>query len=158
MLAHENELAAPILEFLHHHGDVRLLGKPHVRDNDRAPTIAFKPLRQSSRELARRLQDSGIGTEHGNFYAHRLISDLGIDPEDGVVRLSLVHYGNHSEVERILTALDAALNQAIIDQMKHGKTTLIEAMINQELGEPFRRDAMKKPVVVAGIDPADMAD
>jgi sulfoacetaldehyde acetyltransferase len=37
--------------------------------------------------------------------------------------------------------------------MKHGKTTLIEAMINQELGEPFRRDAMKKPVAVAGIDP-----
>ena len=33
---------------------------------------------------------------------------------------------------------------------------LIEAMINQELGEPFRRDAMKKPVEVAGIDPNDM--
>jgi hypothetical protein len=40
--------------------------------------------------------------------------------------------------------------------MKRGKTTLIEAMINQELGEPFRRDAMKKPVSVAGIDPSDM--
>ena len=35
-------------------------------------------------------------------------------------------------------------------------TTFIEAMINQELGEPFRRDAMKKPVQVAGIDKADM--
>jgi len=33
---------------------------------------------------------------------------------------------------------------------------LIEAMINQELGEPFRRDAMKKPVEVAGISAADM--
>ncbi len=49
-----------------------------------------------------------------------------------------------------------ALNKAIEDQMKHGKTTLIEAMINQELGEPFRRDAMKKPVAVAGINRADM--
>ena len=39
---------------------------------------------------------------------------------------------------------------------KAGKTTLIEAMINQELGEPFRRDAMKKPVAVAGISKADM--
>jgi sulfoacetaldehyde acetyltransferase len=28
-------------------------------------------------------------------------------------------------------------------------------MLNQELGEPFRRDAMKKPVMVAGIDPKD---
>lgn len=51
--------------------------------------------------------------------------------------------------------LTDALNQAIKDQMA-GKTTLIEAMINQELGEPFRRDAMKNPVAVAGIDPADM--
>jgi sulfoacetaldehyde acetyltransferase len=52
--------------------------------------------------------------------------------------------------------LTTALDKAIEDQMKHGKTTLIEAMINQELGEPFRRDAMKKPVAVAGIDSADM--
>ena len=49
-----------------------------------------------------------------------------------------------------------ALAKAVDDQMKHKKTTLIEAMINQELGEPFRRDAMKKPVAVAGIDPGDM--
>ena len=52
--------------------------------------------------------------------------------------------------------LTQALHRAIEDQMKHGKTTLIEAMINQELGDPFRRDAMKKPVQVAGIDRADM--
>ncbi len=49
-----------------------------------------------------------------------------------------------------------ALAKAIDDQMNHGKTTLIEAMINQELGEPFRRDAMKKPVAVAGISASDM--
>jgi sulfoacetaldehyde acetyltransferase len=40
--------------------------------------------------------------------------------------------------------------------MEHNRTTLIEALINQELGEPFRRDAMKKPVAVAGIAAADM--
>jgi sulfoacetaldehyde acetyltransferase len=55
-----------------------------------------------------------------------------------------------------MDGLTKALSKAIDDQMKHGKTTLIEAMINQELGEPFRRDAMKKPVKVAGIDKADM--
>ena len=59
-------------------------------------------------------------------------------------------------VARTMEELTAALNQAIKDQMENGKTTLIEAMINQELGDPFRRDAMKKPVAVAGIDPADM--
>ncbi|MEL6913886.1 MAG: sulfoacetaldehyde acetyltransferase [Pseudomonadota bacterium] len=59
-------------------------------------------------------------------------------------------------VVRTMEELSEALATAIADQMQHGMTTLIEAMINQELGEPFRRDAMKKPVVVAGIDRADM--
>jgi cysteine desulfurase family protein (TIGR01976 family) len=109
ILQHENSLAAPLLEFIHHHADLHLLGKSHTRDNDRAPTIAFKPLRQSSESLTHKLQDAGIGSEHGNFYAHRLITDLGIDVDDGVVRLSLVHYGNQHDVNRILQALDAAL-------------------------------------------------
>ncbi len=56
---------------------------------------------------------------------------------------------------RTMDELTAALTQAIEDQ-KNGITTLIEALINQELGEPFRRDAMTKPVQVAGINPADM--
>jgi len=37
-----------------------------------------------------------------------------------------------------------------------GITTFIEVVLNQELGEPFRRDAMKTPVVVAGINRGDM--
>ena len=52
-------------------------------------------------------------------------------------------------------ALTAALNKAIDDQAK-GITTFIEVILNQELGEPFRRDAMKKPVAVAGIERSDM--
>ncbi|MBR2686678.1 MAG: sulfoacetaldehyde acetyltransferase [Aquamicrobium sp.] len=51
--------------------------------------------------------------------------------------------------------LTEALGKAIDDQAK-GVTTFIEVILNQELGEPFRRDAMKKPVPVAGIDGADM--
>ncbi|MFD9902426.1 sulfoacetaldehyde acetyltransferase [Mesorhizobium sp. NPDC059025] len=51
--------------------------------------------------------------------------------------------------------LTEALARAIDDQGK-GVTTFIEVILNQELGEPFRRDAMKKPVPVAGIEAADM--
>ena len=64
--------------------------------------------------------------------------------------------GLQGVVARTMDELRDALSKAIEDQMKHKKTTLIEAMINQELGEPFRRDAMKKPVAVAGIDAKDM--
>ena len=53
--------------------------------------------------------------------------------------------------------LTEALSSAITDQMQNNTTTLIEILLNQELGEPFRRDAMKKPVRVAGISKDDMA-
>ena len=49
-----------------------------------------------------------------------------------------------------------ALAKAVDAQMNDGVTTFIEVLLNQELGEPFRRDAMKKPVSVAGISQADM--
>jgi sulfoacetaldehyde acetyltransferase len=55
-----------------------------------------------------------------------------------------------------MEGLTEALAQAIDDQMQHNQTTFIEVLLNQELGEPFRRDAMKKPVRVAGINKADM--
>ena len=48
-----------------------------------------------------------------------------------------------------------AIKQSCEDQKK-GITTFIEVILNQELGEPFRRDAMKKPVKVAGIKKSDM--
>jgi sulfoacetaldehyde acetyltransferase len=51
--------------------------------------------------------------------------------------------------------LTEALRKSCEDQAT-GMTTFIEVILNQELGEPFRRDAMKKPVVVAGIKREDM--
>ncbi len=58
-------------------------------------------------------------------------------------------------VVRTQAELTSNLREACAAQAK-GVTTFIEVILNQELGEPFRRDAMKKPVVVAGIDPKDM--
>ena len=42
------------------------------------------------------------------------------------------------------------------ENQKKNITTFVEVILNQELGEPFRRDAMKKPVQVAGINKSDM--
>ena len=58
---------------------------------------------------------------------------------------------------KTMDELTTMLNQAIKDQMENNITTLIEVILNQELGDPFRRDAMKKPVAVAGISASDMA-
>ncbi len=55
-----------------------------------------------------------------------------------------------------MDGLTDALRTAIKEQMENNTTTFIEAVLNQELGEPFRRDAMKTPVQVAGISRSDM--
>jgi sulfoacetaldehyde acetyltransferase len=86
-------------------------------------------------------EDNFIGTELGDK-----VSYAGIAQACGLQGVQA----------RTMDELTAALHTAVEDQMKHGKTTLIEAMINQELGEPFRRDAMKNPVAVAGISADDM--
>ena len=57
---------------------------------------------------------------------------------------------------RTMEELTTELDKAIDAQMNDGKTVFIEVLLNQELGEPFRRDAMKAPVAVAGIDAKDM--
>jgi sulfoacetaldehyde acetyltransferase len=82
---------------------------------------------------------------------------VGTELNEGVSYSGIANAcGLKGVVARTMDELTAALAQAVVDQMENGITTLIEAMINQELGEPFRRDAMKNPVEVAGIDPNDM--
>ena len=54
--------------------------------------------------------------------------------------------------------LTEALRQAVDAQMRNEATTFIEVILNQELGEPFRRDAMKAPETVAGIEGQDMSE
>ena len=56
-----------------------------------------------------------------------------------------------------MNQLTEELDKAIKEQMLNNKTTFLEVVLNQELGEPFRRDAMKKPTQVAGVDLSDMA-
>ncbi|MBI5604974.1 MAG: sulfoacetaldehyde acetyltransferase [Deltaproteobacteria bacterium] len=64
--------------------------------------------------------------------------------------------GHEGLVAVTMDDLTQKLNVAIKAQMEEKKTTFIEVMTNQELGEPFRRDAMKTPVPVAGIEKSDM--
>ncbi len=86
-------------------------------------------------------QDNFVGTE--------------LDPDVSYAKIAEA-CGLKGVQVKTMDELTAALDKAVEDQMKHGVTTFIEALINQELGEPFRRDAMKAPVAVAGIDPKDM--
>ena len=45
-----------------------------------------------------------------------------------------------------LEDIGPVLNEAIRAQMEDRKTTVIEIMCTRELGDPFRRDALAKPI------------
>jgi cysteine desulfurase family protein (TIGR01976 family) len=106
--AHETALLQPLLDFLVQHPKVRLIGR--TRAADRAPTIAFTVQGQSSAAVASALADAGFGVGVGNFYAYRLVKALGIDPDDGAVRVSFVHYTSNDEIDRLLQELARCLN------------------------------------------------
>ena len=77
-----------------------------------------------------------------------------LDPELSYAKVA-VACGLKGVAVRTMEETTAAIKQSCEDQKK-GITTFIVVILNQELGEPFRRDAMKKPVKVAGINKADM--
>ena len=106
---HEQRLATQVLDYLRGRDDVRIIGRRDTRDAARASTIAFTSSTQSSKHIATRLAEFRIGCSSGHFYARRCVEALGIDPADGVVRISMVHYNTTSEVERLIAALDQVL-------------------------------------------------
>ena len=56
--------------------------------------------------LAKRLAAANLGVGAGNFYAYRLVKALGVDPDEGVVRTSFVHYTSRDDITRLISALD----------------------------------------------------
>ena len=77
-----------------------------------------------------------------------------LDPELSYAKIA-VACGLKGVAVKTMEETEAAIKQSCEDQKK-GITTFIEVILNQELGEPFRRDAMKKPVKIAGIKKEDM--
>ena len=77
-----------------------------------------------------------------------------LDPELSYAKIAEA-CGSKGVVVKSSNELTQAIKKGCDDQQK-GITTFIEVILNQELGEPFRRDAMKKPVEVAGINSSDM--
>jgi cysteine desulfurase family protein (TIGR01976 family) len=106
MRAHEVDLCQPLLDWLADRNDLRLIGP---RDADaRAPTVAVD-LHRDPEPVAAALGQQGIACWGGNFYAVRPLQGLGIDPDQGVLRLSFVHYTTRDDIDRLISALGRTL-------------------------------------------------
>lgn len=104
--AQEEHLCQPILDYLSARNDLRLIG-PRTA-NRRAPTIAVA-LDIPAEPVSAALAKHGVNCWAGDFYAGRPLAAMGVVPELGVLRLSMVHYTSGEDVARLLVALDKVL-------------------------------------------------
>jgi cysteine desulfurase family protein (TIGR01976 family) len=106
---YEEELAAPLIDFLKSKPNVRIIGLPTADRSRRMPTISFVVDGMKSDEITLAADRDQIGIRYGDFYAARLIDDLGLREQNGVVRASFVHYNTVEEVNRLVEVLDGTI-------------------------------------------------
>lgn len=106
MRAHEVDLLQPLLDRLVARNDLRLLGPSDAAR--RAPTVALA-LGRPAEPVAAHLAEFGIMAGGGDFYAQRPLEAMGVDPAQGVLRISFTHYTSSAEVEKLTEALDRVL-------------------------------------------------
>lgn len=96
-----------LLDYIAGKDALRLIGPAELEH--RNPTVSVVPAGKTPWELAERLGEKGILCGAGHFYSVRLIKALGIDPDLGVLRFSLVHYTSEQDVQRLATELEKLL-------------------------------------------------
>lgn len=95
MVAHEERLQGILLQFLAADDRVTIIGEPSARQELRVPVISFVVRGVKSQTLVEAVEArSAYGFRSGHMYSHRLLKDVcGLDDvDDGVVRVSLLHY------------------------------------------------------------------
>jgi len=102
----EEVLGEKFIEYLQTKSRVRIIGEPTADASLRVPTISFVVEGVKSDEIVAFVDSHHIGIRFGDFYAKKLIHDLGLDAQNGVVRVSLVHYNSLDEVNRLISALE----------------------------------------------------
>ena len=105
---HETAIGTRLLDYLGARNDTRIVGRRRAGP-DRVPTVSFKVRGRDSSAIVAAVDAHDLGIRFGDFHSRRLVERLGLSGEGGVVRVSLVHYTTMAEVDRLVTALDAAL-------------------------------------------------
>jgi len=78
---------------------------------------------------------------HVDFYSNRFLGVNLENPSFAAIAVAMGAEG--TRVERVADVGEAF--RAACKAQKDGKTTIVEMMCTRELGDPFRRDALKKP-------------
>ena len=105
----EEALSNRFLDFALAHPKLNLIGRATPTTINARRPFSFVIEGMASQDVAKALDEHGIACGAGDFYAPRVLEAIGIDPADGVVRCSMVHYNTLDEVDRLVKALDAII-------------------------------------------------
>ncbi|CAI7625588.1 unnamed protein product [Penicillium crustosum] len=112
MAEHEERLQQILLEFLASDSRVDVIGEPSASKELRVPVISFVVQGVDSQRLVEEVERrSAFGFRSGHMYSHRLLADIcGLhNVEDGVVRVSFLHYNTEAEVRGLVEVLREVL-------------------------------------------------
>jgi cysteine desulfurase family protein (TIGR01976 family) len=107
--AQENALVDRLLTYLRGRNDCRIIGHSANRDGTRIPTISFVVDGRDSAEICKAMDDHRIAIRFGDFHSRRLAEYLDLTQNNGMVRVSMVHYNTIEEIDRMTKALDMIL-------------------------------------------------
>jgi cysteine desulfurase family protein (TIGR01976 family) len=103
---HEQRLANTLLDYLKTKSSIRIIGHSNGDKEKRVPTISFIHEKFKSSEVVALVDNYRIGIRFGDFYAKKIIHDLGLEEKDGVIRVSMVHYNTQDEVQSLIRAFE----------------------------------------------------
>jgi cysteine desulfurase family protein (TIGR01976 family) len=104
--AHEATLTAALIEGLQQIDGVRIAGIVDPAGyGSRVPTVSFVHAHRSPDEIASALAQRNIFVWSGHNYALEIVRSLGIDEQQGVVRVGMAHYNTADEVAQIVRAV-----------------------------------------------------
>jgi len=107
---YEQELANHLLNYLNSNPNITVIGETSANKNLRVSTISFVHKNLNSQHIVEKVDAHDIGIRFGDFYAVELIDDLGLRQNNGVVRVSLVHYNTIDEIENLISIFKKELN------------------------------------------------
>lgn len=105
----EEKLASLLLDFLKTKKNVKIIGETTSSKKIRVPTVSFIVEGVNSNTIPVQVDKHKIAIRYGDFYARRLIESLGLLEQDGVIRVSMVHYNTVEEVNALIKVLDQIL-------------------------------------------------
>jgi selenocysteine lyase/cysteine desulfurase len=116
MVSHETTLQELLLRYLRGKDGIQIYGIVGSDHRERVPLVSFTVAGRTSASVVEALEKrtgGDIGIRSGHFYSKRLINDvMKLEGDDGVVRVSMVHYNTEGEVNTLIDNLEAILKAA----------------------------------------------